>query len=72
MTAKPLARSSRIGMNDSADRLVCRMNSPISTSPRMSVLVLAVRGESGTNLTSAPSSTIPIGTLTKKIHRQDR
>jgi hypothetical protein len=53
-------------------KFAARMNSPISTSPRTSVLVLAVRGELGTNLASAPSSTIPIGTLTKKIHRHDR
>src|ERR1700722_700646 len=52
-------------------KFAARMNTPISTSPRISFLVRAVRGESGTNLTSAPSMTIPIGTLTKKIHRHD-
>ena len=53
-------------------KIAVRTNSAMSTRPRTSVFCELARRDSGMNLIVKQNNAIPIGTLTKKIQRQER
>src|SRR3981189_2324319 len=52
--------------------MVARMNRPSSETPRTSIRPVALAALVGMNFAASTISTIPIGTFTRKIPRQDQ